>query len=230
MAYIFIILISNCIYLQYNHFLNKYDDYSHFLNNSSQLYLICCPEKRPLCLIFTFIHCTLLVHLFGHHIISCTVFSIVHTHTHTASTQFKCWFSVLWIKCNRALTNSNTFLKNFFVFHCNKCIVICRSTCVYIATQESMISELEICSLIYTTAVKQDISLIRGWIKSNEQSWGVMNSDACSTNANETQFCSFQLQDIMKTQSSDLVRASVVIIMLKLKLIHSTNRTLVNVR
>lgn len=93
-----------------------------------------------------------------------------------------------------------------------------------------MISELEICSLIYTTAVKQDISLIRGWIKSNEQSWGVMNSDACSTNANETQFCSFQLQDIMKTQSSDLVRASVVIIMLKLKLIHSTNRTLVNVR
>lgn len=37
--------------LQCHHFLNKYDDYSHFLNNSAQLHSVCCPEKRPLCLI-----------------------------------------------------------------------------------------------------------------------------------------------------------------------------------
>lgn len=56
MAYIFIILISSCTSVQCHHFLNKYDDYSHFLNHSTQLYLICCPEKRPFGLISALNH------------------------------------------------------------------------------------------------------------------------------------------------------------------------------
>lgn len=56
-AYIFIILISSCTSVQCHHFLNKYDDYSHFLNHSTQLYLICCPEKRPFGLISALNHC-----------------------------------------------------------------------------------------------------------------------------------------------------------------------------
>lgn len=110
-----------------------------------------------------------------------------HTHTHTPCmyTAWKPTFPVLWMNWNRANHDpvsesllSTTSIKGVFVFPFNKCIVMTAETCVYISAPWSMIAELEIYTLIYTTCVMQDDLLIRTRIKTNEQSRTEMNSDA----------------------------------------------------